>query len=68
MHGAPGNSNPSQRRRGYVSRWCGDDVVYDPRPDIQPMLYDPDIAPGGPIDCRLFPVLWPRPETLEAPL
>jgi ectoine hydroxylase-related dioxygenase (phytanoyl-CoA dioxygenase family) len=68
VHGALGNGTPDRRRRGYVSRWCGDDVTYYPRPDIQRMLYDPDIAPGGPIDCRLFPVLWPRPGNLGDPL
>lgn len=68
MHGAPGNATLDKRRRGYVSRWCGDDVTYDPRPHIQPMLYEPAIAPGGPIDCRLFPVLWPRPDRLDDPL
>lgn len=68
VHGAPGNASPDKRRRGYVSRWCGADVTYYPRPDIQRMLYDPDIAPGGPIDCRLFPQLWPRPDSLSDPL
>ncbi|SLN66828.1 phytanoyl-CoA dioxygenase family protein [Oceanibacterium hippocampi] len=59
LHGAPGNTSSSLRRRAYVSRWCGDDIVYDPRPNIQKMLYDPDIQPGGPLDCELFPVVWP---------
>ncbi len=68
VHGAPGNATRDKRRRAYISRWCGDDVTYYPRPDIQPMLYDPDIAPGEPIDCRLFPILWPRPESLSDPI
>lgn len=60
VHGAPGNTSADIRRRAYVTRWCGDDVTYNPRPNIQPMLYDPDIAPGGPLDCDLFPVVWPQ--------
>ncbi len=58
LHGAPGNSSSNQRRRAYVTRWCGDDIAYDPRPNIQKMLYDPDIPAGGTLDCELFPVVW----------
>ncbi|MEM8650335.1 MAG: phytanoyl-CoA dioxygenase family protein [Pseudomonadota bacterium] len=57
VHGAPGNSSLSQIRRAYVTRWGGDDVTYYPRPNLQPMLYDPEIPEGGPIDCSLFPVV-----------
>ena len=60
VHGAPGNLTSDRRRRAYVTRWCGDDVTYDPRPNIQQMLYEPDIAAGGALDCDLFPVVWPR--------
>ncbi len=67
VHGALGNTTKDKRRRGYVTRWCGDDVTYYPRPDIQRMLYDPDIPSGGSIDCQLFPVLWPRPAKLSTP-
>ena len=55
VHGAPGNSTQGVRRRGYITRWCGDDVRYQPRPNIQPMLRDPGISPGAPLDCDLFP-------------
>ena len=58
VHGAPGNETAG-RRRAYVARWCGDDVTYNPRPNIQQMLRDPEIEPGGPLDCDLFPVVWP---------
>ncbi len=57
VHGAPGNSTLSRPRRAYVMRWAGEDVTYYPRPNLQPMLHDPGIAPGGPIDCPLFPVV-----------
>jgi len=57
VHGAPGNSTSSRKRRAYVTRWMGEDVTWNPRPSIQPMLYDPDIRAGGPLDCDLFPVV-----------
>ena len=60
VHGAPGNETVDRRRRAYVTRWCGDDVTYNPRPNIQRMLREPGIEVGGPLDCDLFPVVWPR--------
>lgn len=56
VHGAPGNSL-ARPRRAYVMRWAGEDVTYYPRPNLQPMLHDPGIPSGGPIDCALFPVV-----------
>ena len=46
VHFAGGNTSEHLRRRAYVTRWAGDDVVYDPRPNIQRMLRAPDIAQG----------------------
>lgn len=60
VHGAPGNTRADRRRRAYVTRWAGDDAVYYPRPNIQPMLWDPDIPAGGPLDCDLWPRVWSR--------
>lgn len=60
LHGAPGNSSTSQTRRAYLIRWMGNDVTYNPRPNLQPMLHDPGIAAGDPLDCELFPVVWSR--------
>ncbi|SLN64987.1 phytanoyl-CoA dioxygenase family protein [Oceanibacterium hippocampi] len=57
VHGAPGNKRSDRARRAYVIRWTGDDAYYYPRPNLQPMLEDPGIAPGGPLDCDLFPVM-----------
>ena len=57
LHGAPGNSSQTQKRRAYIIRWAGDDVKYDPRPNLQPMLHDPGINKGDPLDCELFPVV-----------
>lgn len=60
VHGAPGNSSSTTRRRAYISRWAGQDATWYPRPNIQPMLWEPDLTPGGPIDSDLFPRVWPR--------
>lgn len=60
VHWAPGNAHRARRRRAYITRWGGDDVVYDPRENTQPMLWTPDIPPGGPIDSDLWPIIWRR--------
>ncbi|MCH9672582.1 MAG: phytanoyl-CoA dioxygenase family protein [Gammaproteobacteria bacterium] len=60
LHAAPGNASTDQRRRAYLTRWAGDGVTYNPRPNLQRMLRDPGIAPGAPLDCELFPVVWRR--------
>ena len=57
VHGAPGNRSASLRRRAYITRWAGDDVTYNPRPNLQRMLRDPGIEPGQSLDCELFPVV-----------
>ena len=58
IHGAKGNATSQHRRRGYASRWTGDDVVWDPREGTADIIADPGITPGGPLDCDLFPVVW----------
>jgi len=58
VHHAPGNSRQDRRRRGYIIRWCGDDVTYYPRPNIQPMLRDPGLESGAALDSDLFPVVY----------
>ncbi len=60
MHGAPGNATMSRRRRGLALRYTGDDVVYDPREGTFQMVRDPEISAGAPMDCDLFPRVWPR--------
>ena len=61
VHAAGGNKSQEQRRRAYVTRWAGDDVVYDPRPNIQTMLWEPPMAAGAPLDSDLWPVVWQAP-------
>ncbi|WP_285672838.1 phytanoyl-CoA dioxygenase family protein [Paralimibaculum aggregatum] len=58
VHGAPGNSRSDRRRRAYLTRWAGDDATYQPHPNIQKMMWDPDIEAGGPLDSDLWPVIW----------
>lgn len=60
VHGAPGNASDTQRRRAHVTRWAGDGVVYNPRPGIQPMLWEPPIKAGDALDCDLWPEIWRR--------
>lgn len=67
VHGAPGNSVSERRRRAVVSRWAGDDAVYYPLPNIQKMMWDPDIPKAGPLDSDLWPVVWQRDGGLTHP-
>ena len=61
VHGAPGNKSSTQRRRAYATRWTGDDVVYDPRPDLVPLsIPEITLAPGEPLGGEVFPQVWPR--------
>ncbi|HRW31042.1 MAG TPA: phytanoyl-CoA dioxygenase family protein, partial [Emcibacteraceae bacterium] len=58
IHGARGNKSAATRRRGYATRWTGDDVVWDPRKGTTEVLKDPGLKPGDPLDSDLFPVVW----------
>jgi len=60
VHGAPGNARAGTRRRAYVTRWAGDSVTYAPHPKKQRMMWDPNIAVGGPLDSDIRPVVWQR--------
>lgn len=61
VHGAPGNSHSSRRRRALSTRWLGDDVAYHNREGIPQPIRDPGLKDGDPITCDLFPVIWSRP-------
>lgn len=60
IHGSPGNLSATQRRRALATRWTGDDVVYDPTPFTFQLVEGPGVPPGAPMDCDLFPPVWPR--------
>lgn len=47
VHGATGNASKN-RRRGYATRWCGDDIRFDPRPGT---MHHTWVAAG--FDCGL---------------
>jgi ectoine hydroxylase-related dioxygenase (phytanoyl-CoA dioxygenase family) len=70
IHGSSGNASTSTRRRALATRWAGDGVTYDPRPDtfisyinklgIKEVNSINSLHAGASIDCDLFPQLWPR--------
>ena len=61
LHGAPGvPADSPHRRRGYATRWCGDDIVFDDRPGTmhtgwKAKGFDCALLPGDPIACALHP-------------
>ena len=61
LHGASGNASATQDRVALSTRWLGDDVVWDPRPGVDPTV-DPEqvtIEPGAPVrDNAFFPELY----------
>jgi ectoine hydroxylase-related dioxygenase (phytanoyl-CoA dioxygenase family) len=57
VHGAAGNPTVDRRRRGYTVRYCGDDVVYDPRIGVSKPLVNDALRPGDRLDSDLFPLL-----------
>ena len=61
LHGAPGNSSPTQDRVAFSTRWLGDDVTWDPREGVDPSV-DPSqvaVAPGEPPrDNAFFPEVY----------
>ena len=63
IHGASGNQSTSRRRRGYVTRWLGDDITFDGRPGTiypgwQKIGYDCGLKEGDPMDCDQHPVVY----------
>lgn len=61
LHGSPGNLR-RPRRRAYVTRWVGDNVVYAERPGlISPDIRGHDLAPGDPLGGEMFPLVWTAP-------
>lgn len=57
VHGAAGNRSPERRRRGYTVRYCGDDVVYDPRIGVSKPLLNDSLHAGDRLDSDEFPLL-----------
>lgn len=62
LHRAPGNASVEVRRRALATRFCGDDCTYRPEGSFQPLIRQPELAPGAPLECDLFPRVWsPQP-------
>jgi len=62
LHGASGNADLATMRRGYATRWVGDDIRFDPRPGTMHFNwanngYDCGLAKGDKMECELFPVV-----------
>jgi ectoine hydroxylase-related dioxygenase (phytanoyl-CoA dioxygenase family) len=71
IHGATGNSSSSTRRRGYSTRWAGDDARWDPRPGVLEAIPGPSTLPmptepGALLDCEAFPIVEARRIACEA--
>jgi len=60
-HGARGNLSARTRRRGYMLRVLGDNVVYAPGPGQAKVAVRPDLPDGAPMGGENFPVIWERP-------
>ena len=63
LHNAPGNST-DRPRRALATRFCGDDVTYRPEGSFQPLIREPDLESGAPLECDLFPRVWPKPASV----
>ncbi len=57
VHGARGNRSSQNKRRAIATRWCGDDVVYQPKP--HPELYRHDLKAGDHFSASIFPQVLP---------
>ena len=58
VHGSSGNTT-DHARRAFITRWCGDDVVYAWKGEATyPQFPGCSLEPGGPLDSETFPVIW----------
>ena len=58
VHGASGNST-DRCRRAFITRWCGDDVVYAWKGEATyPQFPDCTLKPGDVLDSDTFPVVF----------
>ena len=60
LHGAQGNTL-GYDRRAYSSVWLGEDITWAERPGFsRPRFDEAGLEPGDPVDCEMFPRVWPR--------
>jgi ectoine hydroxylase-related dioxygenase (phytanoyl-CoA dioxygenase family) len=61
LHGAKSKACNDYRCRIWETRWCGDDARYAARAgQITPAIEGHGLRPGDPLECVLFPKVWPR--------
>ncbi len=59
LHGAPGTTGLKSRRRGFSTRWMGDDAVFAERPwKTSPPFPGVALQKGDPMTHSEFPVFW----------
>lgn len=59
LHGAPATVGLTSRRRGFSTRWLGDDARFAVRPwKTSPPYGEVGLAPGEPMVHNAFPVIW----------
>ena len=61
VHGAPATTGLHTRRRGFSTRWLGDDARFATRPwTTSPPYREVELEPGDMMDHPSFPVVWQR--------
>ena len=61
LHGSSGNASRIRRRRALSTVWLGDDIRFGERPGrARPYFEGTGLDPGDPMDCNMFPCVWPR--------
>ena len=59
LHGAPATAKMKTRRRGFSTRWLGDDARFAVRPwKTSPPFSEAKLEPGQAMDHPSFPVIW----------
>jgi hypothetical protein len=58
IHGARGNNSKTTKRRAITTRWCGDDVTYQPRGGGE--LYRHGLSPGDPFSSPIYSQVLPE--------
>lgn len=59
LHGAPATTSLKTRRRGFSTRWLGDDARFAVRPwKTSPPYREVDLKPGDRMEHPSFPVAW----------
>lgn len=61
VHGAPATAGLKTRRRGFATRWLGDDARFARRPwTTSPPFPHLNLTPGAPMEHPDFPLVWRR--------